>query len=119
MGITNSLRAVSNFKVLPLNMGVTSQTCHKVLELCIKLALKPVKSKIPPYQIFNSPGNRHDEYLSSILCKFLDLSQISTPDHYHRIQSLLIDAKKKVWLLQRLRDLLVNDRGFYDTSDFW
>ena len=48
MGITNSLQTVSNFKVLRLNMGVTSQTCHKALELSIKLALKPVKNQIPP-----------------------------------------------------------------------
>ena len=96
MGITNSLQTVSNFKVLRLNMGVTSQTCHKALELSIKLALKPVKNKIPPYQIFNSPGNRHKKYLSSILCKFLDLTQISIPDHYHNIQSLFIDVKHQV-----------------------
>ena len=91
MGIANSLR-----NVLPLNMGVTSQTCHKVLELCIKMALKPFKSKIPPYQIFNSPGIRLEEYLSSILCKFLDLSQISKPDHYHHIQSIFIEVKNNV-----------------------
>ena len=96
MGITNSLQTVSNFKVLRLNMGVTSQTCHKALELSIKLALKPVKNQIPPYQIFNSPGNRHEKYLSSILCKFLDLTQISIPDHYHNIQSLFIDVKHEV-----------------------
>ena len=96
MGITDSPGTVLSFKVLQLNMGVTSQTCHKVLELSIKLALNPIKSKIPPYQIFNSPGNRHEDYLSNILCKFLDLPQISSPDYYHGIQSLFIDAKNNV-----------------------
>ena len=96
MGITNSLRTVSNFKVLPFNMGVSPQTCHKTIELSIKLALNPIKDKIPPYQIFNSPGNRHEEYLSNILCKFLDLSEISSPDRYHNIQSLFLDSKDNV-----------------------
>ena len=31
-----------------------------------------------------------------VLCKFLDLSQISSPDNYHGIQSLFTDAKHKV-----------------------
>ena len=42
MGMTNSLRSVLVFKVLSLNLGVTPQTCHKVLELSIKIVPKPV-----------------------------------------------------------------------------
>ena len=96
MGLTNSLPTVSNFKVLALNMGVSPQTCHKVLELSIKLTFDPITDRIPPYQIYNRPGNRHDEYLSSILCKFLDLSQIFSPYHYHGIQNLFSDAKNQI-----------------------
>ena len=77
-------------------MGVTPQTCHKVLEVCIKPTVNPARNQIPPYKLFNSPGNRHEEYLSSILCKFLDLPKISSPDQYHSIQSLFLDSKKQI-----------------------
>ena len=34
-GLTNALNTVNNFKVLQLNLGVTPQTCHKVIELSL------------------------------------------------------------------------------------
>ena len=61
---TNSLRTVKNFKVLQLNMGVNSQTCHKVLELSDKFILEPVKNRIPPtnYSIALATDQFHTNY---------------------------------------------------------
>ena len=43
-GMTNSDHLVENFEIIPTNFGVSPQTCHKALELSIKLGCKePVK----------------------------------------------------------------------------
>ena len=51
MGMTNSLKTVSEFKVLLLN------SCHKVLEVSINLSLNTEKCRLQPYRNFNRPGN--------------------------------------------------------------
>ena len=38
-GLTNAVGTVSNFKVLPTILGVSPQTCHKVIELSINTVL--------------------------------------------------------------------------------
>ena len=88
MGMTNSLRSVLDFKVLSLNLGVTPQTCHKVLELSIKIVPKPVEGKIPQVNKFNLPGNKQNEYMNCILSTFMDLSPISPPVDYNNIMNL-------------------------------
>ena len=57
-GLTNALKTVRNFKVLQLNLGVTPQTCHRVVELSIDVVLKPDERKVPGYQLFNRPGKK-------------------------------------------------------------
>ena len=76
MGMTNSLKNVSEFKVLSLNLGVTPQTCHKVLELSVNISLKTEKCRILPCRNFNRIGNKHAEYISSIWAKFMHLNFI-------------------------------------------
>ena len=94
--MTNALRTVSNSKVLSLNRGATPQTCHKVTEVSANISLKPVESWIPTHKKFNTLGNKYEEYLSSIICRFLDFPKISSPDYYHDIQRLIVDAKKSI-----------------------
>ena len=38
--LTNSSDFVENFKIMPKNIGVSPQSCHKVLKLSIKLCFK-------------------------------------------------------------------------------
>ena len=48
------------------------------------------------YPIFNAPGNKYGAYTEAIISKFLDLYQITSPEHYYNIQSLFVSAKKSV-----------------------
>ena len=95
---------MSEFKVLSLNLGVTPQTCHKVLELSIKIVPKPVEGKIPRVNKFNLPGNKQDEYMNCILSRFMDLSPISPPVDYNNIMNLFLTTKKNIL-------------GYYKSSD--
>ena len=77
-------------------MGVTPQTCHKVIELTLKIVPKPVEGIIPQVKKFNLPGNKQDEYMNCILCKFMDLSPISPPEDYNHIMNIFQTTKRNI-----------------------
>ena len=65
-GMTNSDHLVENFEIIPTNFGVSPQTCHKVLELSIKLGYKePVKICADRVN-FNTMGSKEFYYFSDI-----------------------------------------------------
>ena len=67
MCFTNSVSSIVDFKVLPHFLGVSNQTCHKILEVIIRLE-KPIptgENNIPPHKRFRPPS--HQEQVESAL----------------------------------------------------
>ena len=102
--MTNAVSTVLKFHILPLSMGVTPQTCHKVIELSLKIVPKPVVDTKPQVKKFNLPGNKQDVYMNCILCKFIDISPISPTVDYNYITNIFQTSKNNVL-------------GYYKSSD--
>ena len=98
-GMTNAVNTVLKFQILPLTIGVTPQTCHKVIELSLKIVPKPVVDTIPQVKSFNFPGNKQDVYMNCILCKFMDLSPISPPEDYNHIMNIFQTTKRNIFVV--------------------
>ena len=89
MGFTNSISSVFDFKVLPQFLGVSSQTCHKVLSLTVQLTNSFCSRDIiaPTHKCFKRPNHQEQidvvcDVSNNIISILNSESVKNTPDYF-------------------------------------
>ena len=93
-GLTNSDNLVENFEIMPNNIGVSPQSCHKVLKLSLKFNFKEPVIICPDRVNFNLLGSKESYYFLYILARFEELEYSHLLVNYNLVQNIYIDAKK-------------------------
>ena len=99
-GLTNAKSIVKNFEVLPIHLGASPQTCHKIIRLTIKVGINKeiISRSISERQIFRSLTEQNvNKYVSLLVKQFqiLDLN-LNTDVSYDQISQLFYYCKSKI-----------------------
>ena len=95
-GLTNSEDIVKNFEIIPENIGVSSQSCHKVLKLSLKVCFKEPVKIYPDRVNFNLMGSKENYYFHYVLARFQELEYSHLLVDYKLVQNIYNDAKIKI-----------------------
>ena len=88
MAFTNTNSTVFDFKILPQFLGVSNQTCHKILKLTVHLHKSSWNQdiKIPPFKRFRTPSHQEQIDLVFNVCNnitsILNAESNTSPDYF-------------------------------------
>ena len=93
--LANSEEVVEKFEIIKKNLGVSPQTCHKVLKICISVNFNDPVIIRPNRLNFNSIGSRK-VYFSKILASFEILTKTPYLLSYKSVEGIYTNAKKQI-----------------------
>ena len=77
------------------NIGVSSQSCHKVLKISMRLEFKVLPTITPDIENFNAVAQKR-YYFEYILARLNELQQACSILNYNSIEEIYFDAKKLI-----------------------
>ena len=81
---------------MPENIGVSPQSCHKVLKLSLKVCFKEPVKIYPDRVNFNLMGSKENYYFHYVLARFQELEYSHLLVDYKLVQNIYNDAKMEI-----------------------
>ena len=94
--LTNSEKLVDTFEILQKTIGVSPQSCHKILRMSILLSVPIIGDGCPDRVNFNSIRSKKSLYLSHILASLENFHRLKIGVDYNIVQRIYGRAKNDV-----------------------
>ena len=94
--MTNSENIVATFKIIDKIIGVSPQSCHRILKVSINLKVGESEVIDPDHVNFNSIGAMKKLYIEHILASCEKLQKTGYFLDYCALQQIYLNAKKEI-----------------------
>ena len=91
-GLTNSKSIVKMFEILPIHLGPSPQTCHKIIKLTLIICMiENISNPIPERRIFRLLSEENANKYISLVVKQFDILKLNMKNNisYDQIRQIL------------------------------